>query len=198
MAVRDIRKYLAAHDIHVAIEIIDERALWIKTYPILPSETVAVQRWSLLWDPLTRYLDKVKVEWVSVTVLHRGLDLSRDSCPPTVVISARDAANDKWWNEVLPEIRNHCRSHFEVELLHEDTSPTALDPQEDARMAGSLLSISDFSSRIPMGGSCGPDSPKGSGTMGGRLRLRRNGQELGVFGLSNHHVVKSDLLEQGT
>lgn len=196
MAVRDIRKYLASHDIHVAIEIIDERAQLIKTYAILPSETEVLYHWSRVRDLVTKKLDDIKTKWVSVTLLRRGLDLSRDSCPPTVVISARDAANSKWWNEILPAIRNQCRPHFHVELVPEDNS--IFDPQEDAKLAGSLLPISQFTSQVPMGGSCGPASTIGNGTMGGILRLRQPDQNLDVCGLSNNHVVESDLLINST
>ena len=195
MAVRDIRKYLASQDIHVAIEIMDERAIWIKTHPILPSETEVINRWNTLRDSLTLYLDNRNVAWVSVTVLRRGLALQRDSCPPTIVISARDAANEKWWDDILPSIRNRCQPLLEVELVQEDKA--SCGPLDDATVAGSYLSMSHFDNRIHMGASCGPAETKGSGTMGAGVRLRKNGQE-GIFGISNHRGIKSGILENGT
>lgn len=81
MAVRDIRKYLASQDIHVAIEIIDERAQLFKTYPILPSETEVLYHWSRVRDLVTKKLDDIEAKWVSIILLRRGLDFSRDSCP---------------------------------------------------------------------------------------------------------------------
>lgn len=196
MAVRDIRKYLAAHDIHVAIEILDERAQRLKTYAILPTETDVLHHWSRVRDLAIRGLDDIGASWVSITLLRRGLDLTRDSCPPTVVISSRDAANPKWWDEVLPVIRNLSRPHFQVELVPEDD--LIFDPQEDAKLAESTLPISQFAAQISMGGSCGPGNTRGSGTMGAMIRLCQHDQNLGVFGLSNNHVVESDLMVYST
>lgn len=50
---------------------------------------------------------------------------------------------------------------------------------------------------IKMGASCGPIGGTWTGSMGGPVRLEKGGEDMGVFGLSNHHVVRSDSLEAG-
>lgn len=195
MAVRDIRKYLSSQDIHVAIELIDERAHWMRTYPVTSVEPATIESWKTMRNHVVDYLDESGIDWVSVNVLHRGLDMSKDLCPPTIVISARNAASSRWWDEILPNVRNMCRTQLEVELVREDE--VAFDPYELAKNAGGTLNIDVFDKIIPMGASCGPVSSIGSGTIGGGVTLRRNGQDLGVFALSNHHVVKSELIANG-
>lgn len=178
VAVREIRKNLASQDIHVAIELIDEGAMFMKTYSILPSETLTIQHWKNLHDRVTDYLDD-NIPWISIDVLHRGLDRSREKCPATVVITAQDAADSRWWGEILPQLRSLCHPS-EVELVNGDGSSSA--PELDRRQ----LTINDFSSNIRLGGNCGLADTSGRGSLGGAIRLGRDGQEIGVFALSSH------------
>ncbi|EDN03154.1 predicted protein [Histoplasma mississippiense (nom. inval.)] len=114
VAAREIRKYLNSHEIHVLIEIIDERALKPSVFPILPSDKELISIWN----------ERLK---------QTTIDILKASCLKVISIT-----------------------------------------------------------------SCGPIGGTWTGSMGGPVRLEKGGEDMGVFGLSNHHVVRSDSLEAVT
>jgi hypothetical protein len=196
MAVRDIRKYLSKKAIDIAIEIIDPRAQRISTFAILPSDIHAIELWNgRLRDNVVNILELCGLQWISVNVFHRGLEDSREKCKQTVLISAADASDKEWWDRVLPRLRQICSPHFLVELTYQDQ--LIFTPNEEAIHAARRLSSKSFGFSIDMGASCGPAGTDASGSMGGMVRLRQGDQDIGTFGISNHHVVLTDVLQHG-
>ncbi|PGH12168.1 hypothetical protein AJ79_04462 [Helicocarpus griseus UAMH5409] len=172
---RDVRKDLASHNIHVTVEVIDVRGLSIRSFGILPSDLPTISAWNgHLQGTVIGYLDRINLEWTSLNVLHRGLGSTRDSCPRTLVICAKDAAEDRWWQEALPTLRNLCRPTLEVELVYYDDN---IDSRPD----------------IPDSSWCKLRTDKCFGRWDVRGCLE--GQDLGTFALSNHHVIETEILK---
>ncbi|EER44671.1 conserved hypothetical protein [Histoplasma capsulatum H143] len=200
VATREIRKYLNSHEIHVLIEIIDERALKPNIFPILPSDQELISIWNERLKQATINILKAScLKVVSISVFRYGLDLDPKKCPPTVIISALDAEADAWWTTVLPRIHSICLPAFDATVIYGDQ--IIMDSNElDMNTMEGPFTPWDFSSltTIRMGSSCGPIGGTWSGSMGGAVRLEKDGEDMGMFGLSNHHVVRSDSLEAVT
>src|SRR5436190_13762773 len=139
MAVRDMRRHLAEQDVHISIEILDYRAQSLSMFPILPSHTDTFELWNGgLKDTFIKILGLSRKKWVSINILHVGLEETRDGCPRTILISAADAADEGWWHTVLPRLRKHCSPNLLVELIHQDQ--VVFDPNEEAVHAAMRLS----------------------------------------------------------
>lgn len=199
VATREIRKYLNSHEIHVLIEIIDERALKPSVFPILPSDKELISIWNERLKQATIDILKAScLKVVSISVFRYGLDLDPEKCPPTVMISALDAEADAWWATILPRIRSICQPAFDATVIYGDQITMGSNELDMNTMERPFATF-DFSNltTIKMGASCGPIGGTWTGSMGGLVRLEKDGEDMGVFGLSNHHVVRSDSLEAG-
>ncbi|KAG5292219.1 peptidase family S64 domain-containing protein [Histoplasma ohiense] len=200
VATREIRKYLNSHEIHVLIEIIDERALKPSVFPILSSDKELISIWNERLKQATIDILKAScLKVVSISVFRYGLDLDPEKCPPTVMISALDAEADAWWATILPRIRSICLPAFDVTVIYGDHIIMGSNELDMNTMERPFATF-DFSNltAIKMGDSCGPIGGTWTGSMGGPVRLEKDGEDMGVFGLSNHHVVRSDSLEAVT
>lgn len=102
-AVAEIRLSLVQSGIYWAIELIDfEMFYWWPPViqPILSTDRDLIEGWSkVLPDFLTTIENR---NWVAIDVLRRYSPLRRTE--PTVIISARDADNDTWWDTTLPAL----------------------------------------------------------------------------------------------
>ena len=86
-------------------------------------------------------------------------------------------------------------SMFDIELL--EGGQLICNDREDIESIANRLTLEDFSLKIGMGTSYGVLGLESSNTIGGTVWLWKEGQDLGIFGLSNHHVVLTDQLTQG-
>ena len=84
---------------------------------------------------------------------------------------------------------------FDVEIL--EGGRITYGDKDDMESPANQLTLEDFGPKIEMGTSCGVLGSESSGTMGGIVRLWKEGRDLGMFGLSNHHVVLTDQLKHG-
>ncbi|PGG96002.1 hypothetical protein AJ80_09882 [Polytolypa hystricis UAMH7299] len=169
-----------------------------RLFPILPSEIELVSLWEQgLRDQTIETLDNSHLRWTSLSVFRCGFkEDSLEKCIPTILISAADANADRWWEDILPAIRTLSAPNMEVCLIQGDQF--IMDSRTGAESAARRLQVADFSKpEISMGTSCGLAGEKGSGTMGGMVRLEKGGQNFGVFGLSNHHIMMSSGLKAG-
>ncbi|KAH8728025.1 hypothetical protein GQ44DRAFT_724569 [Phaeosphaeriaceae sp. PMI808] len=101
-----------------------------------------------------------------IHVLNKGLD--KDSCRPTVVLTARDASSLSWWDNTLPKLRRQIPKGLEIELLFGDNIFN-VTWTEDETWTSTMASYD--ASKILMGSSCGVSGTKGSRTLRGSLKL---------------------------
>ncbi|KAI5301989.1 hypothetical protein KEM55_001370, partial [Ascosphaera atra] len=195
-AVRDIRKYLASHECHVCIEILDGKTFHIRTFPILPSETRLVRLWThSLRNTLIKILDRSHRRWTSINFYHRGYENQREKCPATVVIGAVDPSDPKWKQHVIPLIRSACQDDLPIEVIHQNV--TSFETTENADTGqGRSLNPRHFTRRIYMGASCGTEGSGMSATFGGMIRLQQYKIDQGLFALSTHHGMLTEELEK--
>jgi hypothetical protein len=195
-AIKDIRKYLAKQALDVNIEFIDSRAYpSLPTFTILPSELETITFWSGIREKVITILKSSEQPWSVVDVFHRGLDKTRQGCPPTVMISSPNPSDAAWKRDIIPTIRRICMPCLHVELLY-GGFVTCLDIRDSER-AGRELTMEAFKDLLSMGDSCGPQDGESSGTLGGAVTLHREGQHLGTFALTNSHVVRSQPYNDG-
>jgi len=196
-AIREIRKYLANQSIDITIEFIDQRAYHnLSTFPIMPNDRGIIRRWhNTVESQVLNILRACGRPWAFLNVWRRGLEDTSDLCSPTVVIFAPNATHHEWWETILPRIRSVCMPMFDVELL--EGGRLTYGDKEDMESPAERLTLDDFGPKIEMGTSCGSLSSESSGTIGGIVRLWKEGQDLGMFGLTNHHVLLTDQLKQG-
>ena len=197
LAIREIRRYLAGQGIDITIEFIDQRAYHnLSTFPIMPNDRDIIHRWhSTVESQVLNILRASGRPWAFLNVWRRGLEDTSNLCSPTVVIFAPNAAHHEWWETILPRIRSVCMPMFDVELL--EGGRITYGDKDDMESPANQLTLEDFGPKIEMGTSCGVLGSESSGTIGGIVRLWKEGRDLGMFGLSNHHVVLTDQLKQG-
>ncbi|KAF2789345.1 hypothetical protein K505DRAFT_365686 [Melanomma pulvis-pyrius CBS 109.77] len=192
-AVAEIRRSLIPSGIYWAIELIDIRALhrWPHIGPILSTDRDVIEGWSkVLPDFFTTIENR---NWVSIDVLHRefpGQSLKR----PTVIISARDANDVTWWDTTIPALHQLLQANnfkIDISLLYQEGINLLWN--EDS--ANSIILRDAYEYIIYMGSSCAPLKSKGSGTLGGRIKLQGPSSVL-ELGLTNYHVLEEALPEQ--
>ena len=196
-AIREIRRYLAGQGIDITIEFIDQRAYYnLSTFPIMPNDRKIIRCWhNFVESQVLNILRAGGRPWAFLNVWRRGLEDTSNLCSPTVVIFAPNAMHHEWWEIILPCIRRVCMPMFDVELL--EGGRLTYGNKEDIESPAKRLTLEHFGPKIGMGTSCGVLGSGSSGTIGGLVRLCEGGKDLGVFGLSNHHVVLTDQLKQG-
>ncbi|KAK2812726.1 hypothetical protein FQN50_001054 [Emmonsiellopsis sp. PD_5] len=195
--VGDIRKYLVAHHIHVTIEVIrdvryDEE---LEVLPILPSDTQLINGWQERLRPtVTEFMNQISLQWTSINVLGQKRGYSRDKPTPTLVICAKDPDDDRWWNEVIPHLQQLCQPILKVELLRSLGDFEDI-PEYDCnqRRIAERFKSECLDTNLVSGDSCGPAGSSKFATFGGPLRLRsRDGEDLGAFAISTHHITQSE------
>ena len=189
-AIREIRQHLVSEGLsELAIEILDRRIFYdLHTFPIHPTDTHIIDRWNHYRPQVLTYLrDKVRnAEWATLNVFYRGVGSSPNiECFSTVLLSVPDPSNKIWHEKVYPDINAICSEHFRIETTYYSGKLTIDDDEEAAN-----LSPEDFKrSEILMGSSCSPADTESSGSLGGAVALRKDSELIGIFGLTNSHVV---------
>ncbi|KAK2785440.1 hypothetical protein FQN53_007701 [Emmonsiellopsis sp. PD_33] len=195
--VGDIRKYLVAHHIHVSIEVIrpvryDEK---LTVFPILPSDTQIIDNWQKDWRArVTEYMNQVSLKWTSINVLGRAQKYSRDKPTPTLIICAKDPDDDRWWDEVIPHLKESCQPLLKVDLLRSLGDFEDIPEYDcDQRRVAEKIKSECLNTELVPGASCGPADSSKFATFGGPMRLRsRDGEDLGDFAISTHHITQSE------
>jgi len=188
MAVREIRKYLNQATIHCAIEIIAENLdSGLASYPFATD----IYRWNdaLLPNVCSLLHDR---QWITLDMVYREDVEGAGNKRPTIVIGARDADEQYWWEDTLSTIQQLpqvAQSDIQVELQYRFRFLTA-NPN------GALMQESFKYDQIEFGASCG--SGKSTGTLGGPMRLKNpeTHKEL-TFVITNHHVLAEHLKGEG-
>ncbi|KAF2016895.1 hypothetical protein BU24DRAFT_477883 [Aaosphaeria arxii CBS 175.79] len=181
-AVMAIKSLFEQENAEVAVEIIRYDAyVGFPTFPIL-SEDYLILIWNSLFPTLVNEIEPDR-DWVSLDLVRRG-----EEKQPTVLISARDANDPSWWNTKLPMLRRIIPVDIALELRFADPVHPICNEDSTAK----AVSVMDYPI-VSMGQSCGSQGQTGAGTLGGFMELERDGEALGLFGLTNHHVLCGDL-----
>ncbi|KAF2257189.1 hypothetical protein BU26DRAFT_513887 [Trematosphaeria pertusa] len=209
-AVRQIREYLNQADIHHAIEIIDDViSANLRGFPVATD----IYQWNEVLLPVICNLINGR-QWTTLDMVYRKDAKAsgnvrprvpgnmRPTVPgnmrPTIVIGARDADEQYWWDEILPAIRQLpqvAQSNIQVELLYRSRFIAAARRAVLGPDAISLQNAFNYG-WIELGASCG--NGERTGTLGGSMRLKNpdTGVEL-KFGITNHHVLANQLTGKG-
>jgi hypothetical protein len=188
--VKTIREYLNGESIDIAIELIDNKLFGgLESFPI----TTDIYQWNDVLLPLISDLLNGH-QWITLTMVNREDVESPGNRRPTILIGARDADEQSWWNETLPtlqRLRQVAEYDIQIELMHQQQVFTA-SPD------GSMLKDCFRRKALRLGASCGTAGTTRSGTLGGSLRLLNpdTGAEQ-TFGLTNHHVLGKQLVGDG-
>jgi hypothetical protein len=133
-------------------------------------------------------------KWLAVDIVRRGIGDLHPVSAPTVFITAKDADLAKWWDIILPRLRERLPSPIELDLLYSPHLPlqTPSDGQgaEDAGLCPNIYNTMQYYDRVVQtGSSMGVHEPANCGTVSAVIRLRdANGEETNCV-LTNHHVV---------
>jgi hypothetical protein len=198
-AVREIRSSLLQSGIHWAIELIDERVLSRRLYtsPILSTDRDLIEGWSRV---LSVFLATIKNhDWAAIDVLHQ--EFPSRGMLPTVIISAKDANDDCWWNSTLPALHQLLQANdLEVGIMlrfskgvdlitNGSTSPEDHVKPEPSTRAHLTISDDFYQDTLYIGTSCTTSGFRLSGTLGGRIKLQKDSTIL-ELGLTNYHVLQ--------
>lgn len=169
---------------HILIEIIDDRVVdGLASFPIPPSSPL-LDDCQTVYDLVLKVIHENKEEWITLEMLLRGVHEDAARCVPTIVVTSPTAANDVWWDIILPNIRtafDNLYAPLSIELLcgksvykaSRDISPT----------------FKEYDTQVRMGSSIGQQhSSESTGTLGGRIRLSNNK----VFGLTTYRVTRKE------
>jgi hypothetical protein len=184
-AVRQIREYLNQAHVNFKVELIASALeLDLQSFPFATD----IYGWNK--SLMLAVCDLVHGrDWLSLHLVYRGDLADPDKKVPTIVIGARDADEQPWWDEILPKIRLLPQvEHFsiQVELRHQLQYLTA--SAHETFLEQSLRYPS-----LQMGASWGTNT-NSAGTFGGPMLLRNpvTSTEL-KLGISNHHVLAHHL-----
>lgn len=185
-----LRQYLKSQEetTDLFIELIDYRAIdGLFTIPISHKDTAVLDSWDHVGSLVTSEISGFHEKWLSIEVLHRGLIEHR--CSPTIVIASPTAGDEIWIKAIVPAIRQKLRNLnplFNVEVLCAKTL-TGICKSD-------TLCVGSYAKAIAMGSSIGiPNDKEHAGTVGGFVTLS-NGK---TYGLTNHHVVRDDVVDKG-
>ncbi|KAF2792322.1 hypothetical protein K505DRAFT_54980 [Melanomma pulvis-pyrius CBS 109.77] len=191
-AVQQIREYLNKENIHPAIEIL-AGALegYLRHYPFATD----IYQWNkVLLPDIYTIIDGYGGEWICIDMVYRENIEVIGNSQPTILISARDADEQHWWDDILPAVRHRVAQfpEIQVELLY-------LDEVRLAAAANSTsLADSFMTSAILLGASCGRSGDVETGTLGGTMRLQKlDGTDELRVGITNHHVLAKELEGEG-
>ncbi|KAF2256195.1 hypothetical protein BU26DRAFT_412548 [Trematosphaeria pertusa] len=195
-SVQAIKELLIREELDIALEIIDGGAeKGLMSYPITTSQRDIIAAWKPFQATV---LEKIAARaWISIDVLHRSLRETDTPQSPTIVISAADADDEAWWNDILPTLFREAPSNFSVELVFQNSifstrgqgepKPTKADGQ---RVLSSCITGAAYERHVQMGSSIGRTGQDGTGTLGAHIILKEKESGRRVeLGLSNHHVL---------
>jgi hypothetical protein len=216
--VREIREFLHAAEIYNPVELIDPKAysdaLWPS--PILPSDHEIIEESKEIVPDVLQAISKQ--DWVSVDVFHRDYphtppevpevafvtendmlnfpDLPRSYKKPTLIISARDANEDVWWDKILPQLRQKLKNLDVVVLFLQDISLTTdtKSISKPRNLSSNLFRWAYSCERLNtvfMGDSCAPKGSTRSCTLGGKITLKDKVREL-EMGRTNRFALFDD------
>ncbi|KAI5294037.1 hypothetical protein KEM52_004802 [Ascosphaera acerosa] len=197
-ATRDIRKYLASLDVQCCIEVLDRKTFKVRTFAIAPHETELLELWAKsLRNDLIAIVSKSRLKWTTISMFHRGMEGTREQCRPTIVIGAVDPSDKIWKEQITPHIEEKYGKQLAVEIIHQNRN-SFITTEGEELSAGRNLNPRHFVRKIKMGTSCGAVQVMESATFGGMVRLKRDGEDEGVFALTTHNGLRSDQLEKAT
>ncbi|KAF1998579.1 hypothetical protein P154DRAFT_577921 [Amniculicola lignicola CBS 123094] len=191
LAVTQIRKHFNTIGLNYEIEIIDQRAHeGLHTMAIDPIQ-LNVNNWNEeILPTILQHLNERK--WLSVDILRREHPLAKDLFPMSVVISAQDADNQDWWENILPGLRRYLNtnkmSHVQIVVLFLQDLFLCDGIQTPPNME-LLHTVYGEKDEWPMGASCSRAGVQSSGTLGCRVVLQSEDKSL-YMGLTNFHVLK--------
>ncbi|KAI9676543.1 MAG: hypothetical protein M1817_000702 [Caeruleum heppii] len=134
---------------------------------------------STLKSPVMKMVRNFTADWQAVEVFRRGYSDNADDCEATVLVTSLERVAIAEWEPVLRAIqalcREVCREPIEAEVLYGTVERYT----------------SDFwQTRPGMGCSIGLQDGSRSGTVGGFLELKRDG-DIRLVAVTCHHVVSS-------
>ncbi|KAF2243053.1 hypothetical protein BU26DRAFT_438077 [Trematosphaeria pertusa] len=189
--VKAIRLSLVESGIDCAIELIDNLVYILGLFiaPILSTDRDLIEGWNKVRSTFHTMIESR--DWVSVDVFRR--EFPSLGMRPTVIICARDANDDTWWNSTLPALQELLKAnHLELDivlLFHEGItlmtgSAPGVGTEPDLAVAQDF-----YRSKIYMGTSCATSDSNRTGTLGGRVKLE-HGDAVLELGLTNFHVLR--------
>ncbi|KAF2789475.1 hypothetical protein K505DRAFT_365593 [Melanomma pulvis-pyrius CBS 109.77] len=190
-AVKRIHAYFLKSKITFKIEIIDQKLFFGRNLikPIFSSEEKILKATAEIMPQL---VNEIKTyAWVTVDVVHCYSPL-RGKKHPTIIISARDTSKPSWWSTALPSIRKmiaDAQSDLDLVLLF--LNGLSLLPLDSQRRQG--LEYAPYHPGRLIGTSCGLLKSPHCGSVGGVIRLEKDGNRL-VLGLTNCHVLLDDFV----
>lgn len=188
----------AVRDLHSScnrpIELVDKQAEsgLLALRPVLSTDCTLIDSWKKL---LPEFFARIQAQsWITVDVMYR--DFPSRGMRPSIIISAQDADQGVWWDQILPDLTQELQTHkLDVELvLLYLGSLRLLGPDDDRGILPILGVCADdiYEHTVQMGASCGIPHSDCSGTLGGRIRLEKDSSILDL-GLTNFHVLKRGL-----
>jgi hypothetical protein len=194
-AVTEIRDNLIEAKIYNLVELIDVDVFFggVRPSPILSSDCDIIQECNNIMPDVLQIIRKQ--DWVSIDVFHREFPSMSPS--PTIIISARDANKDIWWDILLPELREKTEKLGIVLLFLQNISYISFQPSDKGIHTLVDESCHSLSTEtVSMGDSCGLKGSKYSGTLGGKIRLKDKSRELDL-GLTSCHVLRGSCFGKG-
>ncbi|KAH8730967.1 hypothetical protein GQ44DRAFT_823101 [Phaeosphaeriaceae sp. PMI808] len=208
-AAQKIRTHLAQSGIHRSFELVDPSSEKHKTSPILSEDHELIADWN---EVHPKFLSMIEDRnWKAIDVLYR--DFPSRGMLPTVIISAQDANSHILWDSTLSSLRQLLQVHNltldivvlyleNITLAMADTpdTPTVADSldrdvpsphiPEDFRSADARIQWEFYGEEFSMGTSCALANSNGSGTLGGRITLKKDSATL-ELGITNYHIFRS-------
>lgn len=168
-----------------------------RTYAILPNDGAVRSITSDVMDHITEQLKLKKMSWLCMEVTRRGLTDTYGQCPPTVLITSPEAADARWYNEILPELRASLNDHapaFKIEVLYASSIFGARRKYTPTKKVNHTA----YGNTVWMGSSIGVETELECGaTLGGLVTLVGGGQSERRCAITNWHVVRDDRLDKG-
>jgi hypothetical protein len=194
-AVSEISAYLLQFGINQTIELVDERVYYESFYtsPILSTDCKLIDGWNSI---LSEFLTTIEHrDWVAIDALYR--EFPSRGMQPTVIVNARDANDNIWWDQTLPRLHGLLQENgLELDIV------LLFLPGLRFTMAGSdtrpdpIVREDFYEDTIYMVTSCATSGSTGSGTLGGGLKLQ-SGSSVLELGLTNCHVLKDAFSNHG-
>lgn len=153
-----------------------------RSFPVAPSHPLLTGRhWERISDRIRIYLASSTVRWSSISLLHRRPVFARiheDDTTAVVTVEERTTAEQE--KKLVEIVRDICRDQghttLQVECVRGEVQRFVLSPLAPHEKVPSI------------GCSLGVKEHKSSGTLGGYVKLCKDGQIV-VCGLTCHHVL---------
>jgi len=176
----------------INVEIVDVEAAWEFNNAVVEDDET-VQAWHNVHIQMMQELGEM--QWNSIDILMRSLGQVKQTTSPTMYITASDTNDPKWWDEVLPRLRQAAPVGFDIELIHGDpvighhTTPPDEERIIRDKEPDNFTSLDHYGPIVPMGSSVGVE-PEFSGTAGGYIELRDQATaEVVHCAITNHHII---------